>query len=56
MFDGDSVPLRGCFTVEANLEAEKLIQSNSMIVNDKGNSTRGPRIETIQTLFAMTRD
>jgi len=55
-FDGDSVPIRGVFTVEANLEAEKFILSKSMIVNDNGESVRGPRIEVIQTLFSLTRD
>ena len=55
-FDGDTVSIRGLFTQEANIEAEKLIYSKTNVLNNEGRSTRLPRIEVIQTLYALTKE
>lgn len=55
-FDGDTVSIRAVYTQEANIEAENLINSKTMILNNEGESTRHVKIEVIQTLYALTKD
>ena len=55
-YDGDTVSLRGVFTVEANMECEKLINSKTFILNAQGKSTRELGNEAIQSLFTLTND
>lgn len=54
-FDGDQVTLRGVFTQEANLEAEKLIRSPKNILNITGKNIRKISNEGIQTLYNLTK-
>ena len=58
-YDGDMLYLKGLFTKEANLEAEKLIYSKSNILNASGGGSRGiTKIgkEAIMTLFELTKE
>ena len=54
-FDGDQVTIRGCFTQEANAEAEKLIFSPNNILTIRGDNIRTLSNEAVQALYAMTK-
>jgi hypothetical protein len=53
-FDGDTISLRAVFTVEANKEAEDLINSKTMFLDQMGKNTRKLTNEAIQSLFSLT--
>lgn len=55
-FDGDQVTIRGVFTQEANLEAERLIRSPKNILNITGKNIRKISNEGIQTLYNLTKE
>jgi hypothetical protein len=51
----DQITIKGVFSQEANLEAEKLMRSKAAILNVNGNNIRTTKIEGIQTLYCATR-
>lgn len=51
----DTISLRAVFTVEANLEAERLINSKPMILNQTGESSRLLSNESVQALYTLTK-
>ena len=53
-FDGDTVSLRGVFTKEANQEAERMINSKTMIIGQGGNNARGIGNEAVLSLYTLT--
>jgi DNA-directed RNA polymerase beta' subunit len=55
-YDGDTVSLRAVFTVEANKECDRLIQSKTMFLDNQGKSTRELKNESIQALYTLTSD
>lgn len=55
-FDGDQVTIRGVFTQEANLEAERLIRAPKNILNITGKNIRKISNEGVQTLYNLTKD
>jgi DNA-directed RNA polymerase beta' subunit len=55
-FDGDQVTIRGVFTQEANLEAERLIRSPKNILNITGKNIRKISNEGVQTLYNLTKE
>jgi len=52
----DTITIRSVYTVEANLEAENLINSKLAIMDENGKSSRTPRQEMVQTLYSLTKD
>lgn len=54
-YDGDQITLKGVFSQEANLEAEKIMRSNSQFITMNTTNKRTSEIESIQTLYMMTR-
>lgn len=55
-FDGDTISLRSVYTQEANMEAERIINSPKYFLDVNGKNIRILRNEAIQTLFALTRE
>lgn len=55
-FDGDQVTIRGVFTQEANIEAEKLIYDKKNILSMTGKSIRGITREGVAALYELTKD
>ena len=55
-FDGDMVSLRGCFTQEANLEAEEVMRKPLSLLDPSGKPSRGFSKEGILTLYNLTMD
>lgn len=53
-FDGDTVSLRGLFTKEANQEADRLINSKTMIIGQAGKNVRGVGNEAVLSLYTLT--
>lgn len=53
-FDGDTISLRAVYTVEANQEAEKLINSKLAFLNQSGSTTRILSNESVQALYTLT--
>jgi DNA-directed RNA polymerase beta' subunit len=54
-YDGDTVSLRGVYTVEANLEAEKLIWEKKNILDQMGRNSRKLGNEAVQAIYTLTR-
>lgn len=54
-YDGDQVTVKGLFSQEANIEAEKIMKSKSNILNIYGDNMRKTTNEGIQTLYALTK-
>lgn len=52
----DTVSVRGVFTKEANDEAEKLINSKTMILDQSGKLTRKIGNEGILAIFSLCKD
>ena len=55
-FDGDMVTIRGVFTQEANIEAERIMNNPTNILNLLGENNRPVSMECIQTLYDMTKE
>ena len=55
VYDGDQISVKGCFTQEANKEAEELINSKAHILNVNGANVRSTERESIQTLYMFTK-
>ena len=54
-YDGDQVTAKGLFTVEANEEAEKIINSKSYVLTIGGKNIRTTDCECTQTLYVLTK-
>lgn len=54
-YDGDQVTVKGVFSQEANIEADKIMRSKSNILNIYGDNMRRTTNEGIQTLYTLTR-
>jgi DNA-directed RNA polymerase beta' subunit len=54
-YDGDTVSLRGVFTMEANQEAEKLIWEKKNILDQMGRNSRKIGNEAVQAIYSLTR-
>lgn len=55
-YDGDTISVRGIFTVEANKEAEELIEKKSFVLNQNGTNARPLGNEGVQSIFTLTKD
>jgi DNA-directed RNA polymerase beta' subunit len=55
-YDGDMVPVRGLFSQEANMEANRIMNSKSIILDASGNNVRKMGHEVIATLYSLTKD
>ena len=55
-YDGDQITAKILWTQEANEECEKVINSKSFILNPNGGLMRTGDLETIQTLYVLTKD
>lgn len=54
-YDGDQVSIRGVFSQEAKIEAEKIMKSKANILNVYGQNMRKTTNEGVQTLYMMTK-
>lgn len=54
-YDGDQVTLKGVYSQEANIEAEKILKSKSHILNIYGENMRKTSNEGVQTLYHLTK-
>ena len=54
-YDGDQVTVKSVFSQEANAECEKIMHSNSNIINICGKNVRATTNEGIQTIYMLTR-
>lgn len=54
-YDGDQVTIKSVFSQEANAECEKIMNSNSNVLNICGNNVRKTTNEGIQTIYMLTR-
>ena len=54
-YDGDQVTIKSVFSQEANAECEKIMLSNSNILNICGKNVRETTNEGIQTIYMLTR-
>jgi len=50
------VTIRGCFTQEANEEAERLIKSPSNVLNIVAKNNRPISMECVQTIYDLTKE
>ena len=55
-YDGDQVTIKGVFTQEANLEAEKIMKSPSFIIDVYGKNTRGSTKEALEAAYQITKE
>ena len=53
-YDGDSVPNRGLFTTEANLDAERFMRDKKNFLNLVGKNIRTTERDFIQLLYSLT--
>lgn len=53
--DGDTVSCKPIFSVEANADAEKRIQSKGYVLNIAGDLMRGISKDFILTAYALTK-
>ena len=54
-YDGDTVTVRGVYTVEANEELENHMHSKANFIDIGGNNIRYSTKDAIQTLYNLTR-
>lgn len=54
-YDGDQVTVKPLFTQEANIEAERILNSKSNIINIYGGNMRNSTNEAVQTIYQLTR-
>lgn len=52
----DTVSLRAVFSVEANIEADRLIWSKKNLLNQQGKGLRPLGKEAVISAFCLTRD
>ena len=55
-YDGDQTSVKVLWSVEANAEAERIINSKQYFLTPAGNNIRICDIENIQTLYTLTKD
>jgi DNA-directed RNA polymerase beta' subunit len=55
-YDGDMISLRGVYSQEANLEAEKIIYSKKHILDGTGRNGRVMLKEAISAIYTLTKD
>ena len=55
-YDGDTISVRGVFTQEANIEAEKLIYSKKNLLDNSGKNIRSLGKEAILGLYCLTKN
>lgn len=55
-YDGDTVSLRAVFSIEANLEADKLVWSKKNLLDQQGKGLRPLGKEAVIAAFCLTRD
>ena len=53
-FDGDMISLRGVFSMEANIEAEQLLEKPMTLLDGAGKPSRGFSKEGILSLYSLT--
>ena len=53
--DGDQVTTKGIMSVEANQDAERIMNSKANLITIDGHLVRTLGNEALQTLFSMTR-
>ena len=54
-YDGDTISIRGVFTKEANLEAERLIMDKKNILDQMGKNSRKIGNEAVQAIYTLTQ-
>ena len=54
-YDGDQITVKGVFSEEANLEAEKIMRSPSNLMSMNGSPNRTTTIEAIQTCYSISK-
>ena len=54
-YDGDQITVKGVFSEEANLEAEKIMRSPSNLMSINGSPNRTTTIEAIQTCYSISK-
>jgi DNA-directed RNA polymerase beta' subunit len=54
-YDGDQITVKGVFSQEANLEAEKIMYSKASFMSINGTPTRTTTLEAIQCCYGVTR-
>jgi hypothetical protein len=52
---GDTVSLRGVYTMEANIEADRLIWEKKNLLDQMGRNSRKLGNEAIQAIYSLTR-
>lgn len=55
-YDGDTVSIRALYSTEANIEADQLINSKTMILSQTGQTTRKLGNEAVLSLFSLSRN
>ncbi|ALN97891.1 RNA-polymerase beta'-subunit [Bacillus phage vB_BpuM-BpSp] len=55
-YDGDTVSLRGVFSLEANKEADRLIWEKKNLLDQMGRNSRKIGNEAVQCVYSLTRD
>lgn len=55
-YDGDTVSLRGVYSVEANAEAERLIYAKTNLLDQSGTLSRSIGNEAVQAIYTLTMD
>ena len=54
-YDGDSVAVKGVWTIEANEEIDKLLKSKKYYIDMGGTANRVSSNEAIHSVYALTR-
>ena len=54
-YDGDTVSIRAVFTQEANAEADRLIRSKTMVLNQSGQNTRKIGNDGALAIYCLTK-
>ena len=54
-YDGDTVTVKGVYTIEANDELEKQMYSKANFIDIGGNTIRSSSKDAIQSLYNLTR-
>ena len=55
-YDGDQVTVKSLYTLEANEEAERIMNSKAFVITTGGNNIRKTDCECIQGLYVLTKD
>lgn len=54
-YDGDMTSIRGVYTQEANLEADRLVRAKTMLLNQTGSSSRKIGNDGVLALYSLTK-